>query len=153
MDKSALKALNSYSQVDLNAGVAGASPHRLITMLYDGAISAIVKAKVHMVRSEVEDIPEKGRLISRAIAIIEDGLITSLDMDVGGDLAQNLRSLYEYFAYRLVKANLDNDVAVLDEVVLRLTELRDAWSSIAPKYATQTDRNPNMSGAGSYGHV
>ncbi len=153
MDQSTRKALSSYSQVDVNAGVAGASPHRLITMLFDGALSAVSKAKIHMLRGEVADIAEKGRLISRAIAIIEDGLITSLDMDVGGELAQNLRSLYEYFAYRLVRANLENDAEVLDEVTLRLTELRDAWSSIAPKQATQMDRNANMLGTGSYGHV
>lgn len=153
MDQFTRKALSSYSQADVNAGVAGAPPHRLITMLFDGALSAISKAKIHMLRGEVSDIAEKGRLISRAIAIIEDGLITSLDVEVGGELAQNLRSLYEYFAYRLVRANLENDAEVLDEVTLRLTELRDAWASIAPKQTTQLDRNANMLGTGSYGHV
>jgi len=153
MDQSTLKALKSYSQVDLNAGVAGASPHRLITMLYDGALAAISKAKTHMQQGSVQDIAEKGRLISRAIAIIEDGLITSLDKEVGGELAQNLVSLYEYFAYRLVHANIKNDIAVLDEVSERLSELREAWASIAPKQTTQGDRNPNALGTGSFGHV
>jgi flagellar protein FliS len=153
MSQVAQKALNSYSKANVDAGVAGASPHRLIVMLFDGALAAITKAKAHMSSREVNDIAEKGRCISKAVAIIEDGLMASLNMEVGGDLAQNLRSLYEYFVYRLVNANLENNIDALNEVSERLMELRDAWVSITPAQSTQHGRDNSTFGAGSYGHV
>lgn len=148
--------LNAYAQVELDAKVASASPHRLITMLFDGAIAAITKAKFHINKSDmsVSDVASKGTAISRAIAIVEDGLKASLNLDVGGELAANLYNLYEYLAYRLVQANLNNDVQALDEVSLRLTELREAWNSIDIKSTSVTDeRVMNRSGTITYGRV
>jgi len=47
-------------------------------------------------------------------------------------LAQNLSSLYDYMVKRLVFANLNNDMAALDEVARLLADLKDAWDSIRP---------------------
>lgn len=157
MSIAANNALNAYTQISLDAKVASASPHRLITMLFDGAIAAIAKARFHMKRKTVEDIAAKGAAISHAIAIIDDGLKASLNVEVGGELATNLFALYEYMSYRLIQANINNDDEMLAEVSLRLTELRDAWDSIGSKQTgkvtAQDERGVNSSGTMTYGRV
>jgi len=123
-------ALSAYTQVGIETSVATASPHQLISMLYAGALVAIAIAKGHMQRHEVA---AKGLAISRAIGIINEGLIVSLDEKAGGVLAQNLKALYEYMSSRLLMANLKNDEALLDEVSRLLNELKGAWDEIGKR--------------------
>lgn len=125
----ATTAIKAYAKVGVESGVSAADPHKLISMLYQGALQAIANAKNGILR---KDIPAKGKAISQAISIINDGLNASLDKKVGGELAQNLSSLYEYMATRLVTANLKNDMATLDEVARLLVDLKGAWDSIRP---------------------
>jgi len=122
-------AINAYTNVGIDTSVAGADPHKLILLLYQGALLAISTAKNHMLR---KNISAKGKSISHAILIIESGLKSSLDKNVGGELAQNLSALYDYMNQRLLVANLKNDVAALDEVSALLTELKGAWEEIRP---------------------
>lgn len=121
--------INIYNKVGTESSVMGADPHKLISMLFHGALLAIANAKNGMLRKETA---VKGKSISRAIAIIGEGLHASLDKSVGGELAQNLSSLYVYMVMRLVDANLKNDITALDEVTRLLTELTEAWDSIRP---------------------
>src|SRR5215831_5534845 len=123
-----LRALKAYGQTSLENEVGAASPHKLIAMLYDGALKAIARARVHMSQNE---IPEKCASITRALAIIDQGLAASVDEEAGGELAQNLRALYGYLVRRLALANAKNDPAILDEVTHLLTDLADAWAKIA----------------------
>lgn len=125
-------ALNAYAQVSVDGSVATASPHKLITMLFDGALLSIATAKGHMQRNE---IAAKGTSISKAIAIIDEGLKLSLDMNAGGDLAQKLDALYEYMCLRLLIANLHNHIEPLDEVSSLLNQLKSAWVEIDPEKA------------------
>ena len=120
-------AINSYNKVGLESGVISADPHRLIMMLFEGALLAIGNAKTKM---QQNDIPAKGKSISHAIKIIGEGLDASLDKNIGGKLAQDLSSLYNYMLKRLVDANANNDASALDEVTRLLTELKDAWEAI-----------------------
>lgn len=121
------KALKAYTNIGIESSLETADSHKLILLLYQGALLAIAKAKNQMIRKETAN---KGASISQAIAIIESGLQASLDKSVGGELAQNLSSLYDYMGMRLITANLKNDVAALDEVARLLTELKGAWESI-----------------------
>lgn len=125
----AINAIKTYSTVGVESGVTAADPHKLIAMLYQGALLAIANAKNGMLR---KDTAAKGAAISKAILIIEDGLKASLDKEVGGDLAQNLAALYSYMASRLLHANINNDIAALDEVTRLLTDLKEAWDGIRP---------------------
>ncbi len=125
-------AIKAYAKVGIESGVSAADPHKLISMLYQGALQAIANAKNGILR---KDIPAKGRAISQAISIINEGLNASLDKKVGGELAQNLSSLYEYMSKRLLTANLKNDMAALDEVARLLVDLKGAWDSIRPSGA------------------
>ncbi len=121
-------AAQAYAQIGVETGVAAASPHKLIVMLFDGAMLAISNAGLHMQRKEIAD---KGRAISNAIDIISCGLKASLDKKSGGELAQNLDSLYDYMCTRLIHANRHNDKQALDEVTRLLGEIKSAWEQIA----------------------
>lgn len=106
-----------------------ADPHRLILMLFEGARAAITVARAHMERKE---IAEKGLAISKAIDIVSNGLLVSLDIESGGELAERLAALYEYIVQRLLWANLKNNLAALDEANQLLGELQSAWAMIGP---------------------
>ena len=122
-------ALNMYKNVGLESGVAAADPHKLILMLYQGALLAIASAKNQMLRKQTA---AKGASISKAIKIIDEGLKACLDVKSGGEIGQNLYDLYDYMNQRLLIANLKNDTAILDEVGDLLGELKGAWESIRP---------------------
>jgi flagellar secretion chaperone FliS len=121
------KGANAYAAVDMETGVLAASPHKLIVMLFDGAKLAIDRAYLHIQNHE---IAAKGRAISHAMTIINDGLRASLNKEVGGEVALNLDALYEYMCNRLIEANLKNDLAILSEISGLIIELRDAWMMI-----------------------
>lgn len=125
----ATAAIRNYAKVGIESGVLAADPHKLIALLFQGALLAIANAKNAMLR---KDIPAKGVAISKAMAIIDEGLNASLDKDAGGELAQNLSALYGYMCMRLLEANLKNDATKLDEVARLLNDIKGAWDSIRP---------------------
>jgi len=122
-------AINTYAKVGIDSGTAAADPHKLIMLLYQGALLAISTAKNQILR---KDIAAKGKSISHAILIIDEGLKASLNKNVGGELAENLSNLYEYMGQLLLLANLKDDIAALDEVSGLLNELKSAWEEIRP---------------------
>lgn len=120
---------SSYRQLDVETAINAADPHKLITMLFDGALERIAVARSAMQR---RDVAAKGEAIGRAIRIISEGLQGSLDLSSGNELGQTLEALYSYMGRRLLQANLDNDEAVLCEVAGLLETLRSGWVAIAP---------------------
>ncbi|MBI1396956.1 MAG: flagellar export chaperone FliS [Betaproteobacteria bacterium] len=123
-------ALQTYARLSVETGVEGASPEMLIVMLYDGAIRALNLARPEMERG---NIPEKGRLVSKAIDIIDVGLRGALDDGAGGEIARNLASLYDYMGQQLLHANVNNDVGAVDEVCGLLRELKEAWETLVAR--------------------
>lgn len=117
----------AYAKVGMETGVSTADPHKLILMLFDGALLCVSTARIHM---ENGDIGAKGQQISQAINIIANGLKVSLDMEAGGDLSEKLAALYDYMVTRLLHANIHNQVPPLNEVAGLLGELKDAWTQI-----------------------
>lgn len=122
------RGTNAYTTVGIETGVAAANPHKLILMLYEGAITACHNALTHMQNNDIE---AKGAALSKATMIIESGLRISLDMKSGDDIARNLDKLYEYMSHRLLIANLENQPELIKEVIKLLNELKGAWESIA----------------------
>ncbi|CAD6539639.1 MULTISPECIES: flagellar export chaperone FliS [Paraburkholderia] len=123
---------NAYARVGVETGVMGASPHRLIVLLYQGARQAIAQARMHLQQGQV---PDRGKAISKAIRIIESGLQSSLNLEVGGEIAGRLNALYSYMARRLLEANIKQSEAMLVEVDGLLATLEEAWIGIAPEIA------------------
>lgn len=126
--------VSAYAKVEIETGVTSASPHKLIVMLFDGALVSVTTAIAHM---KAGNIPAKGVAISKAIMIIDSGLRASLDKKVGGEIAEGLDALYEYMASRLLQANLKNQVDILEEVQRLLTDLRGAWNAIGDSPAAK----------------
>jgi flagellar secretion chaperone FliS len=123
---------NAYARVGNETGVMGASPYRLIAMLYQGARKAIAQARFHLQQGEVG---RRGETIGMAISIIESGLQASLDRNAGGDIAARLDALYGYMARRLLEANIKSNEAMLIEVDGLLATLEEAWTGIGPEVA------------------
>lgn len=115
-----------YRQNSVAGSVEGADPHQLIGMLLDGAIERIRRAKGELA---LGDVAAKGASITRVIAIVGE-LRACLDHKVSPTFSQRLDSLYEYVSRRLLQAQLNNDVAALDESVRLLTPVRDGWHAI-----------------------
>ena len=125
---------SAYAKIGTESAAMSASPQQLITMLFDGAKTAIIMARHHMAHKE---IAAKGAAISKAINIVENGLKASLDADAGGaagaELVANLAALYDYINERLLYANLRNDPALLDEADRLLESIGSAWRESAPR--------------------
>ena len=100
---------------------------QLVIMLYDGAISFLGQAKEKMA---ARDAAGKGLLIGRALDIIAE-LNASLNFQAGRELATNLFHLYNFMTSHLTKANLNWDLAALEEVLVMLTELRETWVEVS----------------------
>lgn len=119
-----------YNAVHMETGVQAADPHQLIQLLLEGALSAIASAFSALERG---DLAAKGRAITRAVGIVDEGLRASLDLKAGGTVAGTLNDLYNCVLLRLTEAHVHNDGARLRECSALLTPLRDAWRDIKPK--------------------
>jgi flagellar protein FliS len=138
---SAHRGASAYATVGVETGVVAASPHKLIVMLFEGALASLALALQHL-KSEKINIEAKGAAISKAIDIIESGLRASLDLNVGGEIAANLDNLYVYMGNRLLIANLKNDPNAIEEVRRLLSELKSAWEAIEQAPAPQMETPP-----------
>jgi flagellar protein FliS len=123
--------LAAYHSVAVHGGVAHEDPHRLVLMLMDGAQQRLQAARGSMQRG---DRAQKAQLLQRALAILDE-LRASLDPQRGGALANNLDDLYEYMGRQLIRANVEDRSACIDEVLGLLAEIRSAWVAIAPEPA------------------
>ena len=120
---------NSSVQAYRQTRVKTASPGRLVVMLYDEALR-----QIDLALASLDNGPSDYDTVNRAILKAQDEmteLTVSLDLDQGGDIAQNLFRLYLFFSDRLLSANLQKDAAPLKEVRAMIESLRDAWQQIA----------------------
>lgn len=124
-----------------------ATPGQLVLMLFDGAINFLERAAKGF---ELDDPLEFNATINnnilKAQAIINE-LNASLDMEAGGELAVNLRRLYEYMDFRLTESNRTKTPEGLREVIQRLGVIRDAWAEMMRRQnAAQDSQTPALSG-------
>lgn len=136
---------NPYSAYQKTA-VKTASQGQLIVLLYDGAEKELAAAENCF--GENGKIPAKkvesfGKHILKAQDIINE-LQVSLDMEKGGQIAQNLMSLYVFFNKELMNVNIAQDKAKLGSILNMIKELGSAWkeaathTDLAPQRAQQT---------------
>lgn len=114
---------NPYANTYMNQEVQTASQEQLLIMLYDGAIRFLNAAKQGLADDNMEKA--HNNVIKTQRILME--FMTTLDMETGGEMAKNLFQLYEYLHYRLVQANLKKDLAMMDEVLDHLKELKMTW--------------------------
>lgn len=121
------RGIQAYAEVSLQSQLSGATPHQLITLLFDGAHNALLRAKIC---SEQGNVAERGKQISRAINIIDAGLRSALNQEKGEDIAKELEKLYDYLSRTLLQANLRNDLALITHVDELLMNVASAWKEI-----------------------
>lgn len=120
---------NAYTAASLESQVAGATPHQLIVMLFDGAINAMRRAEIYFQQG---NIARRGEMISRAINIIDNGLRAGLNHEIGGKIAEDLESLYEYVSRNLLEANLTKNGDNLPHLISLMVDLSETWKAIDP---------------------
>ena len=121
------RAASAYKRVAVDTGVQTADPHQLVHMLYDALLQSLQQARGALAR---QDVAAKGAALGKGIRILEEGLKAGLNPAQGGQLALNLKGLYDYSIQRLTLANLRNDVAAIDEVVALIEPLAESWKAI-----------------------
>lgn len=125
MNTSAAETL--YAQVDIESQVLNASPYQLVQILFDGALSALKRAVIYI---EQNNIQQKSRAISKAVAIINEGLNSGVDLEHGGEIAENISLLYDYMIRQLLYANLYNVVDRIQQVIKLLTDSANTWAQL-----------------------
>lgn len=121
------RAASAYKRVAAETSVQGADPHTLVGLLFDALEQSISQARGAIARG---DIAVKGKAIGKAVRIVEEGLKAGLNAREGGEIAHNLRQLYDYSVLRLTQANLHNDVNALDEVASLIEPVARSWAQI-----------------------
>ena len=118
-------SLKKYQQTNKSTAQQ-ASPYQLVAMLFQKLLDNIATAKGAITQN---DFAKKGSEISNAIAII--GVLEgSLDFKQGGEVSENLASLYNFCCEQLLVASTENDIKKLDEIIQILLPIKSGWDSI-----------------------
>lgn len=121
-------AMSRYRDIDLAARVAGASPHQLVAMLFDGLAASLGGAAAALTaRQPVQRI----RTVTKSLAIL-DALEASLDFGSGGKVARTFATLYGELRALVVAGNAEVRPELFAAAADRVAMLSDAWRSIAP---------------------
>jgi flagellar secretion chaperone FliS len=118
--------ISAYKSVAAHGMIQEAEPHQLICLLMDGALERLASSRACVERN---DYMQKTILLHRVCEIIQE-LRDSLNHEVGGNIAADLDSLYDYMIRKVLNANLKSDAAAIDEVSALLRPIRDAWFAI-----------------------
>jgi flagellar protein FliS len=129
-----MRSANSYRSVAIETSVSTADSHELVNLLFEALLQSLVAAKGAI---QAGDLQAKGRAIVKSVRIIEEGLKAGLDEERGGELAANLRNLYDFSILRVTEANLHNDAAAVDEVIQTIQPVADGWRQIRGQVAQQ----------------
>lgn len=117
----------AYKKLDVETQTLAASPEKIILLLLEGAESNIRKAVIYV---EQGDVQGKGQVISKALDIINQGLLSALDFEIGGEVAENMAACYDYVCRQLIEANRTNNIENLNEALKVLGRITDAWRQI-----------------------
>lgn len=120
-------AYGNQAQEYRKNAVLGASPAQLVVMLYDGALRFIEGGRMAM---RAKDLSRQNDMLQRAQKIVVE-LLSTLDREKGGEIAENLSSLYGFVLDQLMDANINDNEKSLNNAAKTLGELREAWVAIA----------------------
>ena len=125
MNAQRLRAISDYNKV-ASTKTDTKDPHELIKLLFEGLTDRIALARSALAKNDREG---RAEAVTKAQKILF-GLRDSLDHERGGELANNLDSLYEYSNRRLIKAHVREDDSIFEEVMDLMVMIRDAWKQI-----------------------
>lgn len=115
-----------YASIDVTSRIEGASPHRLVSILFDELLKALDAMSAAQARG---DLAQRGSRQSRALAILS-GLETSLDFEQGGEIANGLAAIYRQARRLVIVAAQENSPAPLLQAQDMLKEIASAWDGI-----------------------
>lgn len=124
------KFAQQYANNYVETSVMEATPHKLVKLLYEAALKNLAVVKVFIER---KDMAKKAEHVNKVISILH-GLKAGLDMEAGGEVADNLWALYDYLVRRTFQGSAKNDLAIFDEVASLIKDLNDAWSQMPVDY-------------------
>jgi flagellar protein FliS len=122
-----------YHAVRNHGQVADASPARLVQVIFEHILSNLTIAQGCMERISdnvpYADVVAKCKAVGNAVRLIGQ-LDASLNMEQGGQIAENLHNLYLYMLGRLTTANLHNDAQIVVEVSNLVRKIKTGWDQI-----------------------
>ena len=125
--------INPYLKQYKKTQIDTTPKEQILLMLYDGAVRFLHQAKEGFAEKNIEKIHNNLIKVQNIITEFE----TTLDMENGGEFAQNLFALYEFMNRQLVRANMKKDEGALDIVIKHMTELRDTWREAVKKFKAE----------------
>lgn len=129
--------MNAYKNIAIQTAVSEASPIDLILMVYRRLID-----NLRLAQKAIESGQESAESVSKALDLIQKGLIAALDHERGGDIAINLAALYDWAIREILQARLKNNPVMLDGVIAVFKDLELAWEEI------KSMRNADVAPAG-----
>lgn len=150
-----MNTINPYLRQYQKNQVETATPEQILILLYDGAIQFLNKAKIALDDENSEQY--QSNLLSCEKIIIE--FMNTLDMEKGGEVAQNLYRLYEYFYTTLITVAISREVNKIDEVLRHLKDLRETWQKAIAIANSEKDAHlhetsdENAQSSGSYEYL
>lgn len=135
---------NAHQEYQINQ-VETADPRQLVVMLYDGAIRFLEKSVDYL--DDYKTYDKANQRLLRAQDIITE-LMVSLDMEKGGEIADNLLSLYTYMKKELLEANMKKEKEGVIKIIKMLEDLRNAWKEMDLSTGAPTPPPAVPSGAG-----
>lgn len=130
------RAASAYQRINVETSMHTIDQHQLVSLLYEGVLGAIATARGALARGDVQ---AKCNSVSKAVRILEEGLMTALDRSAGGALAENLGAVYDYSLRRLILANARNDDALLQEVARLIAPIAQGWKEMKKSTAAAND--------------
>lgn len=130
------RAASAYQRINVETSMHTIDQHQLVSLLYEGVLGAIASARGALARGDVQT---KCNSVSKAVRILEEGLMTALDRTAGGALAENLGAVYDYSLRRLILANARNDDALLQEVARLIAPIAQGWKDMRTSTAAAND--------------
>jgi len=122
-----MKAARAYGNLGLQTSVMVSDPVGLVILLYDRLLQRLQDARLGFT---TRDIPARATAISKAIELIELGLLTSLDDAKGGEVAGRLRVHYQVWIAKLFQANMQASVELIEEVEAEVQTIKSAWAEL-----------------------
>ncbi|WP_052063804.1 flagellar export chaperone FliS [Nitrincola sp. A-D6] len=122
------KGIGQYKKIGVETALVNATPHRLIQMLYEGALTNLANAKGAITNNQIGLLSESIKKTSNILVGLEEGL----DLERGGDIAANLQALYSYMQAELLAAQASKSEAKIEALISIIVDLKLGWDAIEP---------------------
>jgi flagellar protein FliS len=132
-----MKAARAYGNLDRQTSVMVSGQVGLVVLLYDKLLQRIREAQVAFT---ARDIPARAAAISKAIELVEMGLIPALDNRRGGDVAVRLRNHYQLWVGKFFRANMQASPELLVEIESEVRTIKLAWDELKGGAEVSTPR-------------